>query len=643
MIHKRHWVVLLMLIALVAQPQTIKNTKSISEKQYTKATQLFDSLFTGSNKRYKFWPEEALVRFKHAKQWAINKGDNQKTSYADFMILMYYDNQLRDDEVIRSFEKLAPQLPSLGSLERANIYQALYNSYERKGFFRQQLLILDSLNTANKDCNYCVRPSTYQNALDLAKIYYNLQQYNKAIKNYNIQYKAFEDAENYLRSASMLNNIALSYENQNQTDSAFHYYDLAYQKIDEKGHPDPYLNEDYRLHMKNIIASNMASLRLESALYLPAEAVFKAELASSKAVKEPRITLVTYAKLADFYVQKKDLQLARQYLDSAMTFEANYPNPRVKAKLYFTSYQLHRASQDFEKADQSLETYLSAIKELQKQKLQRAYLEATAKYKFEEAQKNLQRNKSLLLRKEKINTIQAVLLVALIIALVIIIVLLKKAQRSNLLINSQKEKLTKGLDEKQMLLNEMHHRTKNNLQIVSGILEIQSQKNINTEANKLLRESKNYLESIALIHQMLYDQDGFETIDAQQYLHKLINLFTDNYSKIELELDLSIEKIPLHINTATSLGLILSELIINSLKHAFEQTGTIQLSLCQQQDHLLMRYADDGNFKGKFLAQKDWRTGMQLIHSLADDLDASIEFSNKLGFEVKLKWKHHAA
>lgn len=643
MIRKRLWIgVLSFGFSVLVSAQPSSQSQFITEKQYTAATQLFDSLFTDRNKRNAFWPPKALSSFQEAKQWATTQGDAQKSNYADFMLLMYYDNQLQDDEVIAFSERLLQQLPSLGNLERANMYQALFNSYDRKGFYRQQLLMLDSLIAANQDCNYCIRDSNYQNVLDLAKIYYNLEQYDKAIENYKIQYNAFEAAQNYLRSASMLNNIALSFENNNQADSAFYYYDLASEKITKKGNPDPFLDEAYTLHLKNIIASNKASLKLQTSLYPPAETVFKAELVSSKVVKEPRITLSAYAKLANFYVLHKDYPLAKQYLDSAMSFETNYPNPKLKAKLYFTAYQWNIGLQQWEEANQMLTIYLSELEQLQKQKTQNAYLEATAKYKYEEAQQNLQKNKELLLRKERVNTIQAVILITFIIALGIIVYLFRKTQLNNLLINSQKDKLAKGLEEKQMLLDEMHHRTKNNLQIVSGILEIQTQKNINAKANKLLLESRNYLESIALIHQMLYDQEGFETIDAQQYVHQLSGLLTKNYTKVQLDLSLSIEKIPLHINVATSLGLILSELIINSLKHAFNEKGSIHLGLFRQDENLLFTYADKGSFQGKSLTSDHWGTGMELIHNLAEDLDAGIEFSSQEGFEMELKWKHHA-
>lgn len=609
-----------------------------SKESYTKANQVFDSLWKSKKRKYEFWEESSLQLFTEAKVWAENSGTEEEYLHAQFMLLIYYDNQLKDDEVIKIAEEMIQNPWLLETNKSLYTYQSLYDSYERRGFYRRQIEIVNILNELNANFNYEIRPEAYDEAFDLAKIYYNLGQYDLAITYFKKQYKTLDEAGNFFRASSMINNVGLSFEKKNDRDSARVYYELAHKKLLSQKRTDPYLGIAYNKHFKNVILANIANLDLQEGIYNQVEERFKAELNSSISVKEPRVTLSAYTKLTNYYLQIKEFALAQQYLDSAQQFQKKYPNKKIQVEHVYLNYQLSKGQNQEAEAENYLAYYLSLLKDMSNAKANDAYLEATAKFNYDEAQRNLEKNKMMLKQKDKINTILVIFVISFSISLILILWLLRKTKKSNLLITFQKEELAKGLEEKQLLLDEMHHRTKNNLQIVSGILEIQSQKNISKKAHSLLKESQNYLESISLIHKLLYEQEGFETIDAHQYFEKLISLVVNNYPKLSIVSKLDVASIPLHINTATSLGLIISELLINSIKHAFPKEGIVWLQLTKNANLLELKYRDNGTFNATDEMYMYKGKGMMLIHSLAKDVHGKIVITSQNGFCFQLKF-----
>ncbi|MCX6209451.1 MAG: tetratricopeptide repeat protein [Bacteroidetes bacterium] len=164
-----------------------------------------------------------------------------------------------------------------------------------------------------------------------------------------------------------------------------------------------------------------------------------------------------------------------------------------------------------------------------------------------------------------------------------ILYLYRSKQKINKQLEEKNNIISVSLKEKEVLLKEIHHRVKNNLQVISSLLNLQS-KNISDEkALQALNEGKNRVRSMALIHQNLYRDDNLMGVDVQQYIEKLIeSLFTSYNIQInKIALQTNIDKIELDVDTVIPLGLILNELISNALKYAFENTekGILQIDL----------------------------------------------------------------
>jgi two-component sensor histidine kinase len=196
--------------------------------------------------------------------------------------------------------------------------------------------------------------------------------------------------------------------------------------------------------------------------------------------------------------------------------------------------------------------------------------------------------------------------------------------------------------ELEILMKEIHHRVKNNLQIVTSLLDIQSLTLDNDSAVEAIRESKNRVQSMAIIHRFLYHENSVRAIRVEDYLKNLSeNLFSSynvNPDKIKLETD--IDELDLDVDTMIPLGLILNELISNSLKYAFDGSGTLFISLKEKENGLCLFVKDNGKgFPQPVDLQNTQTFGLQLIAALAQKLKAKLDVYNDNGAVVSMNIK----
>ncbi|MFT3884457.1 MAG: histidine kinase dimerization/phosphoacceptor domain -containing protein [Flavobacteriales bacterium] len=191
-------------------------------------------------------------------------------------------------------------------------------------------------------------------------------------------------------------------------------------------------------------------------------------------------------------------------------------------------------------------------------------------------------------------------------------------------------KLLESLHEKEVLLKEVHHRVKNNLQIISSILNLQSSYvEDDPRMLELLRDSQDRIRSMSFIHESLYQTKNFSHIDLADYIDGLSRNLMMSYSlsgKVGLEKDL--EPVRLGLDQAIPCGLILNELISNALKHAFPDAaaGTIHITLREKDDRVQITIADDGKgLPEGFDEERDANLGLQLVRTLIGQLDGHIE------------------
>lgn len=206
-----------------------------------------------------------------------------------------------------------------------------------------------------------------------------------------------------------------------------------------------------------------------------------------------------------------------------------------------------------------------------------------------------------------------------------------------LLLKSKNETIAEALSDRELLLREIHHRVKNNLQVVSSLLSIQGREIQDEKARSAISESKNRVHSMALIHQFLYSDKELASIDMKEYIPNLCKTLFNAY-KLDhdlIDLQVVVEPISLDIDTAIPLGIIINELITNSLKYAFEEAdvGFINVSFAERQNQLVLTVKDNG--KGmQDNDRSDISFGMKLIRAFEEKLQAEVKILGNDGFEV---------
>lgn len=202
---------------------------------------------------------------------------------------------------------------------------------------------------------------------------------------------------------------------------------------------------------------------------------------------------------------------------------------------------------------------------------------------------------------------------------------------------SAEAKLRTSLWEKEILLKEIHHRVKNNLLVVSSILDLQLDYIDDDKLQKVLQDIQGRIYSMTLIHKKLYQSTSLAQVNFREYLEELTNILLYSYqADHEIDLQLDIENIDLNIETAHPCGLIINELISNSLKHAFPygKKGKIFLGLhrCQDNENIILIVRDNGvGFPANFSWQAAESLGLQLVHTLTKQLQGQLEVKQENG------------
>jgi two-component sensor histidine kinase len=205
----------------------------------------------------------------------------------------------------------------------------------------------------------------------------------------------------------------------------------------------------------------------------------------------------------------------------------------------------------------------------------------------------------------------------------------------------QLEKIRTQDTEKTVMLKEIHHRVKNNLQVITSLLRLQSRELENEEAIIKFKDTTNRVLAMAKIHETMYQSEELSTINIQDYFSSLANDLVHSYMvnfPIRLDIDCKIEK--LGLKTIVPIALILNELITNSLKHAFEQGELAKISVhLHEMDHDFVQliYSDSGTWK---TPEKESSFGWELIQALTEQLDGSLEFESKPVTQYTFKFKN---
>ena len=210
--------------------------------------------------------------------------------------------------------------------------------------------------------------------------------------------------------------------------------------------------------------------------------------------------------------------------------------------------------------------------------------------------------------------------------------------------NIAENKLKSSLKDKDMLMREIHHRVKNNLQIISSLLNLQTQYIKDEYALDIFTDSQNRVRSMAIIHEKLYKSESMSKIDFGDYITDLVESLFYNHDVDESRIKLikNMDKVYFNVDTAIPCGLIVNELITNCLKHAFPGNinGEVRIDLFKIDDKYVLNVKDNGvGFPDNIDYKNTESLGLQLVTSLVNQIDGTIELDNGLGSNFKIVFK----
>lgn len=209
---------------------------------------------------------------------------------------------------------------------------------------------------------------------------------------------------------------------------------------------------------------------------------------------------------------------------------------------------------------------------------------------------------------------------------------------------TREEQVKASLKEKEILLKEIHHRVKNNLQIISSLLSLQSEYIKDKQSLALFNDSRNRVKSMALIHERLYQSSDLGRIDFSDYIHELVGFLSRTYltdsQSVAIEMDL--ESIYLSIDMAIPCGLILNELVSNSLKYAFPSGENGKIKICfkaeSSKDYMLLIGDNGVGIPSNINFRETTSLGLQLVNNLVDQLKGTIDLLEEKGARFLIKF-----
>ncbi|NUO02437.1 MAG: tetratricopeptide repeat protein [Saprospiraceae bacterium] len=379
--------------------------------------------------------------------------------------------------------------------------------------------------------------------------------------------------------------------------------------------------------------------------YQEALADYNLALSYSKSAQMNGITLSLEANVGDVYMRMGKYAEALPYKLNAIKgfekigFKTNLSENYLHTSVIYEKLGDYKSALAYHKKYQVAKDSLVSI---EKDEMMSSLL---TKYETAEKDSRLAIQDAQISRQ---NTLQwAISGIALLLALILFLGYrnFRQKQKSNAQLSAANDLLKKKNQENELLLKEIHHRVKNNLQTISSLLNLQSAGLTDANALEAVRESQNRVRSMGLIHQKLYQGDQLATVEMKDYFktlgETLFQAFGFRDQQVALNVDM--EEVGLDVDTAIPLGLIVNELVTNALKYAFPEgrAGMVKISLrAQDGNTLALRIKDDGvGLQAISNSSKDNGFGSRLVQLLTLQLDGQMEESAKDGFETIIRFK----
>ncbi len=502
-------------------------------------------------------------------------------------------------------------------------------------------------------------------------LYVRLGDYEQAVKELVTAVKFFEAQKDSTRMGSVYNSIAAAYENSGKDSLTAIYFRKSYDIFST-------LKDSRRTALA---LNNLSNIEFRKGNYLQSENLLTEAITLLENSGFPRLSTIVQTNLANTKLALEKYAEADEWYQKSIqqtigvnnyAYAANlkgYGRSKLRQKEYaealqnlteainviqqhdFTSLKkdvledlplAFEGTGDYPNALQYFKWYVAFKDTLMDEESTRMLNDALQKYEAEKKDQEIallaSQNELKDLKIAKNQSERLVMIIGLIGLAILAILVFKNARdktKANTLLKEKNTIIAQALEDKNLLLREIHHRVKNNLQVISSLLRLQSRHIEDEAALEAITESRNRVRSMSILHQNLYQEDKLTKVEVKQYLDELIEgLFKSyNIKKDQITLVKNIQEIDLDVDTLIPLGLIVNELISNTLKHAFPDhtDGNLSITLKTENNRMKLEVQDNGVGidPASFTNSKSF--GNRLIHAFVKKLNGHLEILNNDG------------
>ena len=316
---------------------------------------------------------------------------------------------------------------------------------------------------------------------------------------------------------------------------------------------------------------------------------------------------------------------------------ADFGDKFFLSQLYENLARSHAGNHDYKEAMEAFSEYDRLKDELFTEEAERKISNVQTRFEMAKRDDTILDQEQQLKKQKSSQTLISVIAALLSLLLLVLYITYQNNNKKNQLLEEQNK-------EKEFLLKEIHHRVKNNLGIISSLLDLQSAEMRDPKVVEAIHESQNRVYSMSMIHQKLYQGKNLSAIEMKDYFIELSDHILDSFGlKNRVEFGFNMEEIELDVDTAIPLGLIVNELITNALKHAFpkDKKGRIDLYFRKTDDgKIRLEVADNGVGIEKIVEGKEKKSGFgtKLIGLLVQQLDANVSRNSDSGTSVRIEF-----
>lgn len=640
------------------------NEKGQKEEAKKMVEQAVAKLESGSNKTYlgmayydlsmfyDFWYEsqQKIIILEKAIKAYNQAGNTEGRAHS---LKMIGDILANDGQLAKSVDYLNMALAAYDSVNYQRVhgvYIMLANVYRHQSDFKRALIYaIDAVKIGD---------AVHDTTMQMCQINHTLGAIYKEAGRNEMAIKYFKKSLNIAMRFNDLNQVSLIVMNISGTYNSFNpqegldFLASLPKKYKEFDTPD----EKFQILISYFILYVMSG-QYDKAKPLCAQLV---KLSTTEPIKSNVLAIDNVKRaLARYYVETGQFAIARTYMGNNSYTLGGFNDPKRIAAMARLLYKIDSAEGHFKSSLDHHILYKTMTDSVFNISKAREVQLLEVEYETEKKQDSIRLKDADITMLTQRNSIQEanlkqaaffrnVTIGGILLTLIIIGLLYRQyrqKQQTNLVISDNNKQLKHLLTEKEWLLKEIHHRVKNNLQVVMSLLNSQSAYLENDIALTAIHDSQHRVHAMSLIHQKLYNSDNVSSIDMPSYIRELVSYLRDSFNTGQhIRFEFNTDPLELDVSQAVPLGLILNEAITNSLKYAFSdgRDGLISISLSNTSlNNYLLTIKDNGiGMPADFAGKKAGSLGMSLMSGLSEDLDGKFSIESNNGTTVKVSFVH---